>query len=120
MSADEAQPSTCTFTPMGVPKQPWERLHADFAGPFLGRMFLIVIDAFSKWLEVKPLSAATSGVTIEHLHSIFATHGLPKIFVTDNGTPFTSAEFQSFTENNGIIKKDGSVRLCGDYKINVN
>lgn len=65
-------------------------------------MFLILIDAYSKLLEVKPLTAATSAVTIEHLHSIFATHGLPKMLVTDNGTPFTSAEFESFMGNNGI------------------
>ena len=65
-------------------------------------MFLIVIDVYSEWLEVKPLTTATSAVTIEHLHSIFATHGLPKMFVTDNGTQFTSAEFESFMKNNGI------------------
>ena len=65
-------------------------------------MFLIVIDAYSKWLEVKPLTTATSAVMIEHLHSIIATHGLPKMFVTDNGTQFTSTEFESFMKNNGI------------------
>ncbi len=83
------------------PKRP-EILHADFAGPFQGKMFLILIDAHSKWLEVKPLSAATSTTTIEHLRSIFATHGLPEEFVTDNGTQFTSAEFEAFMKNNGI------------------
>ena len=64
------------------PKHPWERLHADFAGPFLGKMFLIVIDAYSKWLEVKLLTTATSAVMIEHLRSIFATHGLPTMSPT--------------------------------------
>ena len=40
----------------------------------------------SKWLEVIPVTAATSSVTIDHLRSMFATHGLPKTLVTDNGT----------------------------------
>ena len=65
-------------------------------------MFLIVVDTYSKWLEVKALTAATLTATIEHLHSILATHGLPKAFVTDNGTQFTSAEFETFMKNNGI------------------
>lgn len=57
---------------------------------------------YSKWLEVVSLSAATSTVTIEHLRSMFATHGLPKVLVTDNGSQFTSAEFNAFLKGNGI------------------
>ena len=34
------------------PDAPWKRLHVDFAGPFLGRTFLIVVDAHSKWPKV--------------------------------------------------------------------
>ena len=69
-------PAPAPLHPWEFPHHPWERIHADFAGPFQGKMFLIVVDAFSKWLEVKPLAAATSTVTIEHLREIFATHGL--------------------------------------------
>ena len=54
---------------------------------FIGKMFLILIDAFSMWLEVKLLTVATSVVTIKHLRGIFTTHGLPEVLVTDNGTP---------------------------------
>ena len=42
------------------PQQPWSRLHADFAGPFQGRMFLIVVDACTKWLEVHTMKSITS------------------------------------------------------------
>ena len=35
--------------PLEFPKRPWQRLHLDFAGPFQGQMWLIVIDAYSKW-----------------------------------------------------------------------
>ena len=37
------------------PSKPWSRLHIEHAGPFLGRTFLIVVDAYSKWLEVVPV-----------------------------------------------------------------
>ena len=42
------------------PKRPWSRLHIDYAGPMAGKMFLVVIDAHSKWIEVAPLSVATA------------------------------------------------------------
>ena len=48
------------------------------------------------------MSAATSTVTVECLRSVFATHGLPKVFVTDNGSQFTSVKFEAFIENSGI------------------
>ena len=60
------------------------------------------VDAYSKWLEIFPVSTATSATTIDKLRSVFTTHGLPKVFVTDNGTQFTSGEFQAFMKNNGI------------------
>ncbi len=38
------------------------------------------------------MTTATSGMTIEVLRTIFATHGQPTVLVTDNGPQFTSAE----------------------------
>ena len=84
------------------PSAPWERLHADFAGPFMNKMFLVVVDAHSKWLEVFPMSTTTAQVTIEKLRRILATHGLPRILTTDNGPQLISAEFQAFMKANGI------------------
>jgi transposase InsO family protein len=95
-------PPVASLQPWEWPQRPWVRLHADYAGPFLGKMFLILVDAHSKWMEVKSVSAATSTQTIEHLRTIFATHGLPEMLVTDNGSVFTSSEFKNFTKRNGI------------------
>ena len=60
----------------GLPK-PWIRIHLDFAGPFLGRKFMIMVDAHSKWPEVLEMSSKTAEKTIEVLRLVFATHGLP-------------------------------------------
>ena len=68
----------------------------DFAGPFQGSMYLIVIDAHSKWMDVHPMQSITSSCTIEKLRIIFANHGIPRKIMTDNGTSFTSAEFAAF------------------------
>jgi len=34
-----------TYKSFAYPTGPWERIHVGFEGPFLGSMFLIVIDA---------------------------------------------------------------------------
>ena len=92
-----------------VPLHPWEWpqwliacVHIDYAGPFLGKMFLILKDSHSEWIDVAALGSATSTVTIEKLRTMFATYRLPKILVSDNGTAFTSREFQVFLKQNGI------------------
>ena len=58
----------------------------------MGSMFLIIIDAYSKWIEVFKTSTSTSEVTIEKFRQAFATHGIPDVLVTHNGTCFTSHE----------------------------
>ena len=69
----------------------------------MGKMILITIDAFSKMdrLDAQIVNA-TASVTIEHLRTLFATHGIPEVLVSDNGTQFTSAEFEELMRKNGI------------------
>ena len=81
---------------------PWQRLHIDFAGPFLGQTFLIVVDAYSKYLDVIPMSTATSSGTNKALRRLFATFGSPLHIVSDTGSQFTSFEFEDFLRKNGI------------------
>ncbi len=53
--------------PWNWPDKPWQRLHVDYAGPFMGKMFFVLIDAHSKWMDVYPVNSATSATTIECL-----------------------------------------------------
>ena len=85
-----------------TPDCAWERIHIDFAGPMEGMMFLIVVDAFSKWLEVVQMRTSTTTATIKELGRILAQQGHPKVLVLDNGTQFTAKEFQDYCRKNGI------------------
>ena len=67
----------------------------------MGKIFLVVVDAHSKWLDVYPMNACTSTATIEKLQQSLAVHGLLETVVTDNGTCFTSHEFSVFMRHNG-------------------
>ena len=95
-------PPPVPIRPWSWPTTPWSRLHLDLAGPYLGHMFLILIDAHSKWLEVRILSSTSSSAIISSLRSIFVQFGLPSMLVTDNGRYFTSSEFEYFLKQQGI------------------
>ena len=60
------------------------------AGPFLGHMFLMLVDAHSKWMDIYTMSSITAEATIGNLKASFSTHGLPDVLVTDNGPSFKS------------------------------
>ena len=77
---------------------PWERLHLDFAGPFQGKMWLMCVDAHSKfpYVGMMNLGQTTTQQTISVLKDIFSLEGLPTTVVTDNGPQFVSKEFEAF------------------------
>ena len=103
-SCQEVQkvPESAPLHPWIWPSKPWVRLHLDFAGPFLGKSFLMVVDAYSKWPEIVEMSTTTAAQTITVLRQIFMTHGIPEQLVSDNGPQFTSSEFADFCKANGI------------------
>ncbi len=53
-------------------------------------------------LNAHIMQSTSSAMTIEKLHLIFSTHGLPQKIVSDNGPSFTSDEFKKFMQKNGI------------------
>ncbi|GBO02098.1 Uncharacterized protein K02A2.6 [Araneus ventricosus] len=87
------------------PSMPWERIHIDFSGTIFEHMFLLIVDAHSKWLEVYPMKVTTTKKTIECLRDSFARFGLPRVLVSDNGSQFTSYEFHKFMQGIGIKHK---------------
>ncbi|KAL2095791.1 hypothetical protein ACEWY4_007939 [Coilia grayii] len=95
-------PPAAPVCPWEWPGKPWTRLHVDYAGPFLGEMFLVLVDSHSKWLEVFPVKSATSTATVDHLRDVFSAHGLPHTVVSDNASIFTSSEFEGFLKLNGV------------------
>lgn len=84
---------------------PFERVHVDFAGPFKGKTYLILIDAFSKWPEIFEMPSTSTESTIEKLRKCFARFGLTCMIFSDNGRQFVSKEFENFCKNNNIEHK---------------
>ncbi|XP_060547811.1 uncharacterized protein K02A2.6-like [Pantherophis guttatus] len=97
-----SDPPTAPVREWERPQGPWSRIHIDFAGPFHRQTFMVVVDAFSKWLEIKLMKATTTDATIRELRQLFATHGLPDILVSDNGPQFTATQFEGYLAGLGI------------------
>ena len=95
-------PPKVPLHPWQWPNKPWSRVHIDFAGPFLNKFFLVIVDAYSKWPEVIEMNSSTTTKTVDALRHVFAIHGLPEQLVSDNGAQFVSDEFSQFMKQNGI------------------
>lgn len=81
------------------PALPWQHIHVDFGGPFLGTMFLIIVDAHSKWPKVILMTSTSSSRTSKEL---FATHGLPEQLVNEKSPSLQQT--RSFMRSNGITE----------------
>lgn len=65
----------------------------------LSRPYMIVVDYFSKFIEVNYLASLTSHETIRALKSMFARHGIPEVVRSDNGPQYDSAGFTKFAKD---------------------
>ena len=99
---NQNMPASAPVHPWENTSKPWTRIHIDYAGPFMGPVFLIIVDSCSKWIDAYPMKTSVSQATIERLRNTFVTHGLPEICVSDNASCFTSEEFEVFMKKNGI------------------
>lgn len=99
-------PPKVVLHPWEEPETNWQRIHIDYAGPYQGYFFLVVVDAKSKWAEVGVSSSApTSSSTIQILENMFSRNGFPDVVVSDNATIFKSEEFTKFCRHRGIFQK---------------
>ena len=98
----KSNPTAALLHPWEWPDAPWNRIHVDYAGLFLGKMCFEVVDAHSKWPEVLVMTSTTPQSTIETLHTLFGCYELPTQLVPDNGSQFISSELVHFLCLNGV------------------
>ncbi|XP_050088326.1 uncharacterized protein K02A2.6-like [Anopheles aquasalis] len=85
--------------------RPFQRVHIDFCH-FENRTLLVIVDSFSKFIEVKVMRSTKAEDVIEVLEMFFSCFGLAETIVSDNGPPFNSGKFVAFLKSLGIeVKK---------------
>ena len=99
---NQKRPLVAPLHPWSWPSRPCTRVHIDYAGPFFGKMFLLLIDAHSKWFEIHMTTSSTSKAMMSLMRRSFASLGLPEVIVSGNATNFTSKEFEHVLRKNGI------------------
>lgn len=83
------------------PMGPWERIHADFA--IYGKtIYLIIVDAHSKWPEIHILQDMNSNTIIKIFDNLIVSYGTPKTLVTDNQSSLVSYAMQRYLQRHNI------------------
>ena len=81
--------------PTEFPYRPWQRLATDLF-ELNSSKYLLVVDYYSRYIEVAKLSGTTSRAVVNHFKLIFARHGIPDTLVPDNGPQYASHVFRQF------------------------
>ena len=102
------KPDKPSIHPWMMPEKPWSRLHLDHAINFLGRNWLVLVDAYSKYPCIHPTTSTSLKSTTAILEQEFAHFGYPHTLVTDNATTFMSQEFQAWCKQRGIVNLTGA------------
>lgn len=93
--------------PHPLPDRPWQVLAADIF-EIKEKRFLLVVDYYSKYVEIAQLQNLQSATTIKALKDIFSRFGIPQKIVTDNGTQFSSEEFKLFCKSWEFVHETSS------------
>ena len=72
--AVQAPQQTLISTPL--PQHPWEKVASDLF-EMGGKTYLLVVDYFSRYVEVQTLTSTTSPSVIRALKAIFSRHSIP-------------------------------------------
>jgi len=54
--------------PWSWPDRPRSKIYMDYAGPINNQMLFVVVDSFSKWIEVLPVKTASASITTAPYH----------------------------------------------------
>ena len=84
-----------------IPDRPWSHVSADIM-ELNNRHYLVIVDRYTKWVELNLLENMTSKNVIKHLKSQFSRFGIPDEFYSDNQSTFVSSEFRGFAKEYGF------------------
>uniref|UniRef100_A0A2N9EA47 Uncharacterized protein n=1 Tax=Fagus sylvatica TaxID=28930 RepID=A0A2N9EA47_FAGSY len=104
------QPYTSQASQLNPISSPWPfaQWGLDLVGPLPratgNRQWLIVAtDYFTKWVEAEPLARITDSESRKFVwKNIITRFGIPRCFVSDNGTQFDSGPFKKYCSDFGI------------------
>jgi hypothetical protein len=79
-----------------LPDNPFDEVSVDFAS-VNGETLPLLVDDYSRFPFVEPVSSTSASAVIPKLDKLFATFGTPLVVRTDNGPPFSGDKFVKFS-----------------------
>jgi len=101
-----------------LPDYPWRKVASDQLC-WEGKTYLLVVDYYSRYIEVSQLTCTTSQSIIANLKTIFSHFGIPEKLITDNGPNYASQDFVNFAKNSGFTHVTSSPRYAQAKKLNM-
>lgn len=83
-----------------IPDQAFKKIACDIL-EFKAKNYLVIVDFYSKWIELVKLQEKTASHINNKLMQIFATFGFPHVIISDN-MPFGSFSCREFAHGNDI------------------
>ena len=91
------------------PDYPWQKVGSDLF-ELNGQKYMLLVDYFSRFLEVTKLSTTTSVAIIHVLKTTFSRYGIPEVLITDDGPQYISSEMKEFSNKYGFTHVTSSPR----------
>lgn len=70
---------------------------------FCNGLYLILIDYYSKWIEVVKINSQTTEAVAYATKRVASSLGVPACIHSDNRPRFASAAFRSFADARGVL-----------------
>ncbi|CAI5673637.1 unnamed protein product [Oreochromis niloticus] len=80
-----------------IPERPWQVIATDLF-TWNSEDYIIIVDYYSRFLELERLHSCTAEAVIRKLKSAMARHGIPESVISDNGPYYASSKFQQFAK----------------------
>ena len=85
------------------PCRPFQEIAAEFFD-FAGKMFLVVVDRYSGWIDVKRFTRHPTAIMfVDYLMWYFAQYGIPQKMRTDGALQFTAGYTAQFLKKYGVV-----------------
>ena len=81
-----------------MPQLPWQKVAIDLFD-WKQETYLLVVDYFSRYIEIARFNRPTTTEAVTHLKSIFAHHGIPETLISANRPQYASQEFAEFAQD---------------------
>ena len=81
-------------------------VRADFCGPLdTGEYLMVIIDEYSRYPVVEIVKSVSANSIIPVIDKVLSVFGVPVVIKTDNGSPFSSHQFNKYSKHMGFIHR---------------